>query len=96
MVRIHPAPHFKMNKTSEITAFIQKLLENEKEPRPMKWIVEEACKHFIGYYNRYENQAFHRKIWNATYNACAAPMKRPKLIKSLSYEGAALFEFNRN
>jgi len=85
-----------MNKTSEISAFIHKLLEQQTEPKPMKWIVEEACKHFFGKYSRFEHQDFHRKVWNSTYNGCAAPMKRPRLIKTLNTDGLALFEFNRN
>jgi len=85
-----------MNKLSERSRFIELLLKEELEPRSMDWIVKKVSTHFLGEYKRNGQIDFHRQIWNSVYSMTATPMKRPKLIKTLSPDGLALFSYNRN
>ena len=80
-----------MNRLSEITVFIEKLLRKQKQPKTMPWITERACMKFLGEYSRKQDGKFHRKIWNAVNNGCVFPDKSPRFIKRLNTEGKAVF-----
>jgi hypothetical protein len=83
-----------MNKLSEITLFIHKLLRKQKTGKTMPWITERTCIKFLGSYSRRQDNEFHRKVWNAVNNGCVFPTKNPRFMKRLNLKGKATYEIH--
>ena len=63
-----------MNRQTEITAYITKILQSKASPMTMKEIVKAAEAQFPGVRHAY--------FWNSVHNGCISPREKPRFVKT--------------